>query len=555
MDDTLSELRKKEEEDLARVFAARHGIPYLDLARITIDLDSLKLIPETDARANSIAAIQSVGKKLQIAVTNPEMSGSKEILESLKRKKYEIQLFMVSPSSMERALAKYKEIPRFEEIKAGIVDVSPEKLETFGASANSFAKFKETLAVMSREKETKKASDALELILAGALGAEASDIHFEPAEKETKLRFRVDGVLQNVADLPTQLSVLLLSRIKLISELKLNVHDKPQDGRFTIKTSKEDVEVRTSVLPGPFGESVVLRLLLPKTIAITFDNLGMQPPVYKIMEVELKKPNGMILTTGPTGSGKTTTLYAFLKTIASPEIKAITIEDPIEYHLSGVTQTQIDPSRGYNFSNGLRSILRQDPDVILVGEIRDLETAEIAMHAALTGHLVFSTLHTNDAAGTIPRLIDLGVKTNIISPALNVVVAQRLVRLLCKKCKKVDKPTSEEKAVIEKEIKNLPPAYKKLSRLRRLADGGLKVWRAAGCEACNVTGFKGRIGIFETFLIDNEMERLIIKNPPKADVEEAAKRQGMATMYQDGILKVLAGLTSFEELNRVVSEE
>lgn len=551
MDDTLSELRKKEEEDLARVLAARHGIPYLDLARTTIDLDSLKLIPETDAMANSIAVIQSVGKKLQIAVTNPDRAGAKEILESLKRKKYEINLFMVSPSSIERALAKYKEIPRFEEIKAGIVDVSPEKLETFGASASSFAKFKETLGAMSREKEAKKASDALELILAGALGAEASDIHFEPAEKETKLRFRIDGVLQNVADIPTQLETLLLSRIKLVSELKLNVHDKPQDGRFTIKTPKENVEVRTSVLPGPFGESVVLRLLLPKTIAINFDNLGMQQPVYKIMEMELKKPNGMILTTGPTGSGKTTTLYAFLKTIASSEIKVITIEDPIEYHLPRVTQTQVDPSRGYDFSNGLRSILRQDPDVILVGEVRDLETAEIAMHAALTGHLVFSTLHTNDAAGTVPRLIDLGVKTNIISPALNVVTAQRLVRKLCEKCKKEDKPTNEEMGVIEKEVKNLPPTYKNLSASRRIKN--FKIWRPAGCEACNTTGFKGRIGIFETFLIDNEMERLIIKNPPKADVEEAAKRQGMATMYQDGILKVLEGITSFEELNRVVS--
>ena len=286
---------------------------------------------------------------------------------------------------------------------------------------------------------------------------------------------------------------------------------------------------------------------MPKTINITFDKLGMQPPVYKIMQNELKKPNGMILTTGPTGSGKTTTLYAFLKTVSSPEVKVITIEDPIEYHLPHITQTQIDPPKGYDFSNGLRSILRQDPDIILVGEIRDLETAGIAMHAALTGHLVFSTLHTNDAAGTIPRLIDLGVKTNIISPALNVVIAQRLVRLLCKECKREVKPNDQEKKMIEKEIKNLPQTYKKPP----LKD--FKIWEAIGCEACNMTGFRGRIGIFEAFLIDNEMERMIIKNPPKADIEEAAGHQGMATMYQDGVLKVLAGATSFEELNRVVA--
>ena len=548
-DDTLGELRKKEEEELARVLAARHGIAYLDLSRITVDLDALKIIPEETARANSLAAIQSVGRKLQVAVTNPERAGVKEALDNLKRNKYEFQLFMVSPSGLEKAFAKYKEIPRFEEIRAGIIDVSQEKLASFTSAAGSFVKFKETLSTMAREKEARKASDALELIMAGALGAEASDIHMEPSEKTAKIRLRMDGVLQDAAELPLPLFLLLLSRIKLISELKLNIHDKPQDGRFTIKTANEDIEVRTSALPGPYGASIVMRLLLPKTITITFEGLGMRPPVYKMMASELQKPNGMILTTGPTGSGKTTTLYSFLKTIASPEVKVITIEDPIEYHLPNITQTQVDPAKGYDFGNGLRSILRQDPDIILVGEIRDLETAEIAMHAALTGHLVFSTLHTNDAPGTIPRLIDLGVKTNIISPALNLVIAQRLVRILCKECKKEVTPSAEEKKAILKTVSELPPAYK------RDAPANFKIWKAAGCAACNGTGFKGRIGIFEAFLIDNEMERLIIKNPPKADVEEAAKKQGMATMYQDGALKVLDGITSFEELNRVVSEE
>jgi len=537
---------------LARVLAVKHGLSYLDLSHITIDLDSLKLIPESEARANSIAVVQSVGKKLQVAVTNPERGGAKEILENLKRKKYELQMFMVSPSGLEKAFAKYKEIPRFEEIKAGIIDISPEKMSAFAKNVGSFTKFKDVIATVAQEKESKKASDSLELILAGALSTEASDIHMEPSEKETKIRLRIDGVLQDVAYIPATLFQLLLSRIKLISELKLNIHDKPQDGRFTIKTGKEDVEVRTSVLPGPFGESVVLRLLLPRTIDVTFENLGMQPPVYNAARQELKKPNGMILTTGPTGSGKTTTLYAFLKTIASSEVKVITIEDPIEYHLAKITQTQVDPQKGYDFSNGLRSILRQDPDIILVGEIRDLATAEIAMHAALTGHLVFSTLHTNDATGTIPRLIDLGVKTNIISPALNAVIAQRLVRLLCKECKKEYEPSDQEKKIILKEIQNLPPAYKTSASL---GTKKFKIWRASGCEKCNMTGFRGRIGVFEMFLIDNEMERLIIKNPPKSDVEEAAKKQGMATMYQDGILKVLAGITSFEELNRVVSAE
>ena len=270
--DTLDELRKKEEEDLARVLAQKHDLVYLDLSRITVDLDSLKIIPEADARANSVAVFQSVGKKLQAAVTNPDRPGTKEIVDNLKRKKYEVQLFMVSPSGMERVFSRYKEIPRFEEIKAGVVDVSAEKLSAFTQTAGSFAKFKEMLAIMAREKEARKASDSLELLLAGALGVEASDIHIEPAEKTAKIRLRIDGVLQDIAEIPTALFQLILSRIKLISELKLNVHDKPQDGRFTIKTVKEDIEVRTSVLPGPFGESVVMRLLLPKTISITFES-------------------------------------------------------------------------------------------------------------------------------------------------------------------------------------------------------------------------------------------------------------------------------------------
>ena len=549
MDDTLSELRKKEEEDLARIMASRRGLTYLDLSRITIDLDSLKILPEATARGHSMAVIQSVGKKLQVAVTNPERSGVSEVLENLKRNQYEIQLFLISPTSLEKALDKYKEIPRFEEIKAGIIEISGTKMASFETVSKSLAKLKEAVDIKTQEKTAKKASDTLELILAGALGVDASDIHIEPTEGGSKIRFRIDGVLQDLTTIPLPLYQLILSRIKLISEIKLNIHDKPQDGRFTVRV-KEDIEVRTSILPGPYGESAVLRLLLPKTIAITFEALGIQPPLLKIIENELQKPNGMILNTGPTGSGKTTTLYGFLKKIASSAVKIVTIEDPIEYHLPTLTQTQVDRSKGYDFSNGLRSILRQDPDIILVGEIRDLETAEIAMHAALTGHLVFSTLHTNDAAGTIPRLIDLGVKTNIISPALNLVIAQRLVRSLCKLCKKETVPPDKEKKIILKALEEMPPAYKRRGPTDMKS---FKLWIAVGCGECNFTGFRGRIGIFESFLVDDEMERLIIKNPPQADIEAAAKRQGMLTMYQDGILKILDGLTSFEELNRVVS--
>ena len=546
-DDKLADLRKKEEEELAQTLAKKHGLTYLDLSRITIDLMSLKILPEAEARSNSMAVIQSVGKKLQVAATNPDRPGVAQIADELTRKKYEVQLFMVSQTSLERAFSKYKEIPRFEEVKVGIVDISKSKLESYGATLDSLTSFKKALS-QAKEKDVRKASDTLELLLAGALGAETSDIHMEAEEKVAKIRLRIDGVLQDIIDIPTQLYQLLLSRIKLISEVKLNIHDKPQDGRFTIKTKSEDIEVRTSVLPGPFGESVVMRLLLPKTISIKLEDLGMQPALYQILKAELNKPNGMILTTGPTGSGKTTTLYACLKVLASPEVKVITIEDPIEYHISHITQTQIDPGKGYDFSNGLRSILRQDPDIILVGEVRDLDTAEIAMHAALTGHLVFSTLHTNDAAGTVPRLIDLGVKVNIISPAMNIAIAQRLTRKLCEFCKVKTDPASEEKKIIDRYLKTVPAAYKPA------VPKMLNMYKAAGCRKCNETGYKGRIGVFEGFLVDDEMERLIITNPPAADIQQTAVKKGMLTMYQDGIIKVIRGLTSFEELNRVVSE-
>lgn len=546
-DDNLAELRKKEEEGLAQMLAQKHKISYLDLSKITIDLDSLKIIPEAEARSNAMAVIQSVGKKLQIAVTNPERSGVQDALDNLKRKRYEVQLFLVSPTSLEKAFGKYKEIPRFEETKVGIIDISKSKLELYGQTLHSISNFKKALAA-AREKDVRKASDTLELLYAGALDAEASDVHIEAEAASAKIRLRIDGVLQDIIDIPLQLYQLLLSRIKLLSEVKLNIRDKPQDGRFTIKTVKFDVEVRTSFLPGPFGESVVMRLLLPNTIAIRTQDLGMQSALFEMMEKELLRPNGMILVTGPTGSGKTTTLYSFLKSISSSEVKVITIEDPIEYHIPHITQTQIDPSKGYDFVNGLRSILRQDPDIILVGEVRDLETAQIAMHAALTGHLVFSTLHTNDAAGTVPRLIDLGVKVNVISPALNVAMAQRLTRQLCLFCRKPDQPTQEEKDIIEKTIKIIPEAYKKD------VPSEITIFRPVGCDKCAETGYKGRIGVFEAFLVDDEMERLIITSPPAADIQALAIKKGMLTMFQDGVIKVMRGITSFEELNRVVSE-
>ena len=394
-------------------------------------------------------------------------------------------------------------------------------------------------------------TELLDVILYGAITLDTSDIHIEPEETDARLRVRLDGILQDVVFFDQNTYHHLISRLKLLSKLKLNITDKPQDGRFTIEIDQELIEVRTSSLPAEYGESIVMRILNPKSL-IDLDDLGLREDLYKTFKKEIEKPNGMIIVTGPTGSGKTTTLYAFLKKIQNPEIKIITIEDPIEYHLKGVSQTQVAPEKGYDFSDGLRSIVRQDPDVILVGEIRDLETSKIALQAALTGHLVLSTLHTNDAAGTIPRLVDLGVDSSSIASGLKMAVAQRLVRKVCKKCSTLEKPTEKELSELENGLKNL-----KIEKFKNLSLDKIKIAKIkqGGCDACNFTSYKGRQGLFEAFLVDSEMEKFILTNPPVSSIRELAIKKGMVTMYQSGLMDIAEGKTTFEEVARVVEED
>ena len=393
-------------------------------------------------------------------------------------------------------------------------------------------------------------TELLDVILYGAITLDTSDVHIEPQESDARLRIRLDGILQDVVLFDHEAYHHLLSRLKLLSKLKLNITDKPQDGRFTIEVGESLIEVRTSSLPAEYGESVVMRLLNPKSL-ISLEDLGLRDDLYKTFQTEIEKPNGMIIVTGPTGSGKTTTLYAFLKKIQNPEIKIITIEDPIEYHLKGVSQTQVAPDKGYDFSDGLRSIVRQDPDVILVGEIRDLETAKIALQASLTGHLVLSTLHTNDAAGTIPRLVDLGVDVSSIASGLKMAVAQRLLRKVCKKCSTLEKPTAKELSEIKNGLKSLPKNIK-LPDLDKVQVAKIK---EGGCQVCNFTGYKGRQGLFEAFLVDSEMERFILTNPPVSEIRNLAIKKGMVTMYQSGLIDIVAGKTTFDELMRVVEAD
>jgi len=403
---------------------------------------------------------------------------------------------------------------------------------------------------------TKRVTDVLEVILGGAIFLDVSDIHIEPRKENAKLRIRIDGILEDVLLLDKKIYENLLSRIKLLSGIKLNITNRPQDGRFSVLMDEiageeykaRAIEIRSSTLPAEYGESIVLRLLNPKSL-IEIETLGLRKDLLEIFNQEIKKPNGMIIVTGPTGSGKTTTLYAFLKKIQKPEIKVITIEDPIEYHLEGISQTQVDSRAGYDFANGLKSIMRQDPDVILVGEIRDLETASIALQAALTGHLVLTTLHTNDAAGTIARLQALGEKPVNIAPAINIVIAQRLVRKVCKECSKIEKSPPSILEKIKKELRGIPKDIK-IPELR----AGLKIPKAKGCKDCNFTGYRGRLGIFETFLVDDEMENFILTSPSISSLRKKVIEKGMVTMKQDGLIKVLEGITTVEEVERVTGE-
>jgi general secretion pathway protein E len=392
-------------------------------------------------------------------------------------------------------------------------------------------------------------SQIIQLILGGSIVLRASDIHIETEEEKAKLRVRVDGVLQDVFSFNQKTYKTLLSRIKLVSELKLNITQKSQDGRFSVsfpeienkKIAKDKpskmIEIRTSTLPSEHGETIVLRILNPESLA-DLEALGLTEKNRTLLEKEIKKPNGMIIVTGPTGSGKTTTLYAVLKKIRKPEIKIVTIEDPVEYHLSGISQTEVHQEKGYDFANGLRAIVRQDPDVILVGEIRDLETAQISLQAALTGHLVLSTLHTNDASGAVARLQALGEESHNISSAVNLIIAQRLIRKVCS-CAKKEKISPEEyQRITEEKIEGFSLET--------------EILKANGCPECNHTGYQGRIAVFEFLLIDEEIENFILTNPSSSSLKRKAIEKGMLTMYQDGLLKVLENKTTLEELERVV---
>jgi type IV pilus assembly protein PilB len=545
----LGDLREEEEEDLAKIMSQKYGVSYIDLDVNPINIDALRVIKEKDAREAQVASFNIVNKKVYVAVISPNDSKTIAVIENLKARGYVPELFMVSHQSLQKVWERYKDLSYSMETKSGTLDIANEDIQTLVKNVKNISDIKSSIEQIIAQKKNYRISRILEIILAGAISIEASDIHIEPEDSAVRLRYRLDGVLNDILEIDQNIYTLLLSRIKLISNLKLNVKEKAQDGRFSIKLGDTEIEIRTSLLPGNYGESVVLRVLNPNTIGVSLEDLGINQKLLDIILRELKKPNGMILNTGPTGSGKSTTLYAFLKKIHSPEVKIITIENPIEYHLKGIVQTQTEEDKGYGFAEGLRSALRQDPDIIMVGEIRDEETAEIAINSALTGHLVFSTLHTNNAAGTFPRLIDLGVNPKVITSAINITMAQRLVRKFCKECKQKSEFTDKERVL----VKSILDSIVDKSFLEGLDTEN--VYKQVGCAECNFTGFKGRTGIFEAVLTDEKVEAVVIDNPSEREIKKASENQGILTMRQDGIIKILEGITSMDELNRVIDLE
>jgi type IV pilus assembly protein PilB len=552
----VGDLLKREEEEVVQMLAGKYGIEYIDLSVTTITTDALRLIEEPTAREARMAAFGITDKKLKIAVREPDNEKTKAIVSALTEKGYIPTLFITSMASLDKAWKNYKDLSFASETKAGSLDVSSEEISSIVQQAKDLPTIIKILENMLSQRKSYRVSRILETILAGALATGASDVHIEPEEAYIGVRFRLDGVLVKVIDFDKDTYGLLLSRVKLLSGLKLNIKKDSQDGRFSVHVGEDDIEIRTSILPGAYNESIVMRLLNPKSISVPLEDLGIPSKLLSVLLKEIDRPNGMILTTGPTGSGKTTTLYAFLKKVKNPGIKIITIEDPIEYHLPGVVQTQVN-DKGYTFLEGLRAAVRQDPDIIMVGEIRDNETASIAINSALTGHLVFSTLHTNDAAGAFPRLIDLGINPRIIPSSLTVALAQRLVRKLCPYCKKEVPLEGENRKTVESVLatvfdKAQLPFQETISVE---APSGIitKVWEGVGCEKCNNSGYKGRIGIYEGILVnDPKLQEVVENTGSDRDIAAAALPQGILNMKQDGIIKVVKGITSIDELRRVI---
>ncbi len=535
----MKEIGLKEQENLVASQAAGVGLPYIDLTGFPISAEALRVLPEAEARERRMVCFFYNGDELRLGVLAQSSELDELAYQLGERVHARVGIYIISEHSLEKALGYYANLPIVKPITKDI-NITDEELEKFGVGIENLTSLEEKFKNVS-------ITDILTLMIASALKVNSSDMHVEAEEKGIAVRYRIDGVLHDVATLPKEQWKRFISRIKLLAALKINVSDRPQDGRVTLQLSSSSLDVRVSTMPTTYGESVVMRILHSGSKGVTYDDLGLRGDAYSRLKREVERPNGMIITTGPTGSGKTTTMYAILRTLNKPGVNIITLEDPVEIKMEGINQSQVDSAHDYTFAKGLKSILRQDPDICMVGEIRDLETAEIAIQTALTGHLMLSTIHTNSASGAIPRFLSMGVKPFLLAPALNSVIGQRLVRRICEKCRE-EAPLGPEFAErVQQVFETLPEVEKKNVDLNNL-----HFYKGKGCGACSGLGYKGRIGIYEIFVMSKEIEQVILSaQVSEYSIQDLAVKNGMVTMVQDGLLKALDKITSVEEVFRV----
>jgi len=544
--------REGEDESLAHQISDNLKIPFIDLTTYAIEFTALGSIEEKVSREAQIAGFHRAGRRLFVAVVDPREPKTKQVIEQLKNQGILLNIFITTNKGMRRAWSRYADMNSGEAVEGGVISVNDKLIDEWIEIIKSVEDFKtESSKVLSEGKSS--TTKIFEVILAGAYALGVSDIHIEPEEGDIRVRFRLDGILHDVLTIPVGAFHFFKSRLKILAGVKLNHDAKAQDGRFTIRISGKEVEVRVSLIPGNYGESTVMRLLDPDNIKVDLEVLGYEPYLKKLVFECIAKPNGIILLTGPTGSGKTTTLYACLQKIYTEDMKIITIENPIEYKLKGIVQTQVeDNSTNYTFATAMRAILRQDPDVIMVGEIRDPETADTAINAALTGHLVFSTLHTNTAAGVIPRLIGMKVNPKILGSSLTLSLAQRLLRRNCKNCT-VDYEASEaERKLIDNVLSEMNESEKKKEFLTEFNGKYYNLKKGKGCTECNGFGYKGRLAVHEGIYMNKEIEELAATNPSERDIQKVAGKQGFLTLREDALLKILRGITTVEEAMKVV---
>jgi len=533
--DILLEKKLTKESELRELYAYILGVPFVDLRKEIIPADILQIVPEPIAKRYKVVAFERKENAIKVAMLNPEDIQTVDFI----RKKTGLKIItcLTSEESIDCILKQYE-----KSLKAEFGDI----IDTNAAKIGSDEEV--DLEKMARGLPIIRIVDTL---IKHAVLQNASDIHIEPEESDVKVRYRIDGILHDAMSLPKAVKDGIVARIKVLSNLKLDEHRVPQDGRFKIDRDNKRTSFRVSILPVFDGEKVVLRLLDESSKGLTLEKMGLYGRGLEIVHKNIKRPNGMILVTGPTGSGKTTTLYTIMDIFNTSEVNICTVEDPIEYRMPRINQTQIYPKIGLTFATGLRSLLRQDPDIIMIGEIRDKETAEMAIHSAMTGHLVLSTLHTNNAAGALPRLLDMGAEPFLVASTVNTVIAQRLVRKLCPDCKKEYKITSEElkKLGASENFIEISGQVKNSS-----ISGEITLYKSGGCDHCDQEGYHGRIGIFEVLEVDEDIKKLISQKASVENIEKQARATGMETMLEDGIYKATQGVTSIEEVLRVTRE-